>query len=141
MPLFEKSCTSVRYLFMNCDDGALNTLGRNATSAEQDEAASVAAVDDVADLAAVDVGPRRERSVPGRLRELPRDRGHEEDRRHAPRTNGMRHAWSPRSASGSVRTENEKPKPPASASIDGRVRARAFGRLLDRRRCRRRSRS
>ena len=30
MPEFEKSRTSVRYLFMSCDDGALNTLARNA---------------------------------------------------------------------------------------------------------------
>ena len=33
MPLFEKSCTSVRYLFVNCDDGALKTLSRNAIAA------------------------------------------------------------------------------------------------------------
>ena len=36
----------------------------------------------------------------------------------APSANGMRQAWRPRSANGSVMTENEKPKPPASASID-----------------------
>ena len=31
MPVFEKPCTSVRYLFVSCDDGALNTLVRKAT--------------------------------------------------------------------------------------------------------------
>ena len=37
---------------------------------------------------------------------------------NAPSANGIRHAWRPMSASGSVITENEKPKPPASASIE-----------------------
>ena len=45
-------------------------------------------------------------------------RRREEDRAARRATNGMRQPLSPMSANGSATTENEKPKPPASASID-----------------------
>ena len=85
---------------------------------EEQEAAAVALVADVAHAAAVDVGARRERLVARGLRRAGGAIGGARRIVNAPSANGMRHAWRPMSANGSVITEIEKPKPPASASID-----------------------
>ncbi len=79
MSVFEKPRMSVRYLFVNCDDGPLNSARQEGHDAEEDEATPVAR-EHVARPTADDVGARCECGVARRLAELARDRGREEDR-------------------------------------------------------------
>ena len=75
MPEFEKSRTSVRYLFISCDDGALNDVGEEPDDREEHEATAVPGVEELAHRRPREIsGSYRDLRVARRLGQVPCDR-------------------------------------------------------------------